>query len=124
VGKPENSTVIGIVCLAAVAYVASAVLHPAWPMAYGQLLGFIAYAAVLADPYIGLFRDELADESAASVQAYGSYAMYGGEGVDLRSLAIFSTVLVLGTALGIWAMVLDRRTRIIGRSSGISAPVA
>jgi hypothetical protein len=50
---PDLSVVIGLIFLGAAAYFAYALLRPAWVNCVGQLLGFLAYDAVLIVPLLG-----------------------------------------------------------------------
>ena len=111
--RPETSTMFGVVYLGVAVYFAYAALHPAWPMTTGQLLGFMAYTAVLVKPYLDLLRERLSDDPAGT-PLYGSYVV-GDDGPNMLSLGVFLSVLSFGTAIGVWTLVARRDTRIIGR---------
>jgi hypothetical protein len=78
-------------------------LNPKWPYAAGQLIGFIIYALVLFVPYVQLFDEVLPDHR--------------------TSLIIFVSVLVTGTLVGLYYLLIDRRTRLWQRQAGSARPV-
>ena len=109
--RPETSTMFGVVYLGVAVYFAYAALHPAWPMTTGQLLGFMAYTAVLVKPYLDLLGERFSD-APSGTPLYGSYAG-GHDGPNMLSLGVFLSVLSFGTAIGVRTLVARRETRII-----------
>jgi hypothetical protein len=73
----EASVMFGFIYLGAAAYFVWGYLHPAWPNAQGQLVGFLAYDLVL----IGPFADQFGDVSGGrltSLIVYTAFVLYSG----------------------------------------------
>lgn len=101
---PQASVMYGWAFWGAGVYFFYGFLNPKWPYAAGQLIGFIVYALVLFIPYVQLFNDVLPDHRA--------------------SLIIFLSVLVTGTLIGLYYILIDRRTRFWQRQAAKTAQAA
>jgi hypothetical protein len=107
--RPPTSTVIGMIFLGAALLFAWILAHPMWAYAGPALAAFLAYDLVLYVPYVDLLRDRDATRS-----------IYGprGEEVNERSLAVYLTVLGFSTLVAVYALFIDRRTRVWGTGRG------
>lgn len=118
--RTETSTMFGLVYLGVAVYFAYAAAHPVWAMTAGQLVGFIAYAAVLVEPYLELVGGRVTGAGSADQLYGGGTAGRGAEANEL-SLWVFLSVLAFGTALGIWTLLLNPATR-VHRATGSLQP--
>jgi hypothetical protein len=110
---PEISTVIGLIFLSAALLFGWIVAHPAWAFGEMALSSFLAYAAVLAGPYIDLWRNR--NDGATVTSYYGAPDVAVGaidNGVNERSLVAYLAVLAFGAclAIGIFAWGYFHRT--------------
>ena len=90
--KPETSVLIGFIFLGAAVYFLYGFFVPLWSNACGQLLGFLAYDAVLLGPFIKHF-DKVKEE-------------------HLLSLTIYVGVLIYSALLAIYFLFLHPATRL------------
>jgi hypothetical protein len=100
--SPEISTVIGLIFLSAALLFGWIVAHPAWAFGEMALTSFLAYALVLAGPYLDLWRNRN-DVSVVS-SYYGDPSDAGGvldNGINERSLLVYLVVLAFGAGLAI-----------------------
>lgn len=96
---PEESSVIfGLIFLGAAVYFVHGVARPIRANAIGQLVGFLAYDAVLVVPFAERF-DEVG-------------------GLQLLSLTIYSAVIVFSAALGVYYLVIHPETRLVRSGAG------
>jgi hypothetical protein len=98
---PEASVIYGWAFWGAAAYFLYGFLNPRWPYAAGQLIGFIVYALVLFSPYVTQFSRVRPEHR--------------------PSLIIFMFVLITGTLVGAYYLLVDRRTRIWRRGTAASS---
>jgi hypothetical protein len=73
----EASVMFGFIYLGAAAYFVWGWLHPAWPNAQGQLVGFLAYDLVLLGPFIDQFG-EVSGGKLTSLIVYTAFLLYSG----------------------------------------------
>jgi hypothetical protein len=73
----EASVMFGFIYLGAAAYFVWGYLHPAWPNAQGQLVGFLAYDIVLLAAFIDQF-DEVSGGKLTSLIVYTAFLLYSG----------------------------------------------
>ena len=100
--SPEISTVIGLIFLSAALLFGWIVAHPAWAFGEMALTSFLAYAAVLAGPYLDLWRNRNDLATVASYYGDPGYAVRASDnGVNERSLLVYLLVLAFGAALAI-----------------------
>ena len=92
----ENSVIYAFIFYGAMAYFLYGLVYPVWGNARGQLLGFLAYDAILIPPFISHF---------ATVQP----AMRA-------SLIVYTSVLVLSSLLAAYFLFMDSKTRFGARS--------
>jgi hypothetical protein len=73
----ESSVAFGFIYLGAAAYFIWGFLHPRWPNAAGQLVGFLAYDLVLIGPFVDHF--DVADGGQlTSLIVYAAFVAYSG----------------------------------------------
>jgi hypothetical protein len=89
--KAIPSALYGWIFLGAAVYFAHGFLWPSWRNAYGQLWGFLAYDIVLLGPYTKHLATVLPEHR--------------------PSLLIYLAVITYSTALALYYLVLDGRTR-------------
>lgn len=73
----ETSVMFGFIYLGAAAYFVWGYLHPDWPNAQGQLVGFLAYDLVLIGPFIDQFGD-VSGGRLTSLIIYTAFVLYSG----------------------------------------------
>jgi hypothetical protein len=73
----EASVMFGFIYLGAAAYFVWGFLHPAWPNAQGQLVGFLAYDVVLLGPFLEQFG-EVSGGKLTSLIIYTAFLLYSG----------------------------------------------
>jgi hypothetical protein len=73
----EATVMFGLIYLGAAAYFVWGVLHPVWPNAQGQLVGFLAYDLVLLGPFIDQFA-EVSGSKLTSLIVYTAFLLYSG----------------------------------------------
>ena len=73
----ESSVAFGFIYLGAAAYFVWGFLHPRWPNAAGQLVGFLAYDLVLIGPFIDHF-DVATGGQLISLIVYTAFVVYSG----------------------------------------------
>ena len=88
---PENSAIYGFIFLGAMAYFVYGLLYPVWGNACGQLIGFIAYDAVLIIPFAQHFS--------------------GVNPAMRTSLTIYMTVVALSGLFALYFVFLHSKTR-------------
>jgi hypothetical protein len=94
---PDSAMAYGVLFLGAAAYFIYAVLEPVWSNAKGQLLGFLAYDAVLLIPYIRMWPSTAGDQR--------------------LGLAVYLGVIVVSGAIALWFLVFSPIWR-LGRGQG------
>jgi len=93
--QPRTSVLIGWIFLGAAVYFLHGVLIPRWSNAAGQLLGFLAYDAVLLPPYLGHLGTVKPEH--------------------MPSLLVYLAVLIYSALLAVIYLFLNARTRLGGR---------
>lgn len=73
----ESSVAFGFIYLGAAAYFTWGFLHPRWPNAAGQLVGFLAYDLVLIGPFVDHF-DVAQGGQLTSLVIYTAFVAYSG----------------------------------------------
>jgi hypothetical protein len=73
----ESSVAFGFIYLGAAAYFVWGFLHPRWPNAAGQLVGFLAYDLVLIGPFVDHF-DVAEGGQLTSLVIYTAFVVYSG----------------------------------------------
>ena len=73
----ETSVMFGLIYLGAAAYFIWGFLHPAWPNAAGQLIGFLAYDLVLIGPFVDQFS-VVSGGRLTSLIVYTAFVLYSG----------------------------------------------
>jgi hypothetical protein len=73
----EASVMFGFIYLGAAAYFVWGYLHPVWPNAQGQLVGFLAYDIVLIGPFADQF-DDVSGGKLTSLIIYTAFVIYSG----------------------------------------------
>lgn len=73
----ESSVMFGLIYLGAAAYFIWGFLHPAWPNAAGQLIGFLAYDLVLIGPFVDQFSVASGGQL-TSLIVYTAFVLYSG----------------------------------------------
>ena len=73
----ETSVLFGFIYLGAAAYFLWGFLHPSWPNAAGQLIGFLAYDLVLIGPFLDQFS-EVSGGKVTSLIVYTAFLAYSG----------------------------------------------
>ena len=71
----ETSVIFGFIYLGAAAYFVWGFLHPSWPNATGQLIGFLAYDLVLIGPFVDQF-DDVSGGKLTSLIVYTAFVVY------------------------------------------------
>ncbi len=71
----ETSVMFGFIYLGAAAYFVWGFLHPSWPNAAGQLIGFLAYDLVLIGPFVDQF-DDVSGGKLTSLIVYTAFVLY------------------------------------------------
>ena len=88
----ETSVIFGFIYIGAAAYFLWGFLHPAWPNATGQLIGFLAYDLVLIGPFVDQFGDV--------------------DGGKLTSLIVYTAFLTYSGALAVYYLFVSSETRL------------
>jgi hypothetical protein len=101
--EPQTSTVIGFIFWSAAVLFGWIYFNPRWAYAGPALAGFLAYDLVLIVPYIDMLLNRNSTKS-----------MYGtsGDDVNVKSLIIYIPVILFSSAVALWSILVDRRTRI------------
>lgn len=104
---PQTSTVIGLIFLGSAFLFTWIWFHPRWAYAETALLAFLAYDLVLYVPYVDAL---LNDDKPRS--------MYNrDEEINTNGLAIYLIALGISTLVAIYALFIDRRTRVWGQDA-------
>jgi hypothetical protein len=105
-----TGALVGVMFLGAAAYFAYGFWRNAWAHAGGQLIGFLAYDAVLAIPYLEAFRGR--NQSTTATDMYGYAITSSANQVHALSLALYLGVIFLSAAIAVYYLFIHGPTRI------------
>ncbi len=103
-----HASLVGCLFIGAAAYYAFEACINRWASGALALAGFLAYDAVLWPPYVRM----LFAPGTAPLDEYGGAA---AAEINIVSLGVYLSIIGASTVLGLWAFLVCRSTRLLGR---------